>query len=884
MKLKATKLQKLICAFMCLGLSSLFTVIVASAGTPYDNCPIKVVEAIEVANGIKDLVRRLAWAILVALANLVDYIDQGVTYLMGSGAYNLVKKAFPEIETHHLAVSILALGVVFAGVILMFNVDKLKISDTLRNILVAACIIVGLPVLTSELVNLKNSGVADAKSIKYSSNTSKDSIYHFLGETILAKHTMDVEQSVTNKGEVTFDETAAFNSSKSIYSLRYSSTIDNSAFHLKVVDYDMLEVKQIAFQDLTEEDMVSLLGLTNEYKIWNNPTAIGPQGQKLVTYQVFGIMNQHQILIRIDPTSGSPLYYDRNTIDPETGDFMRIEPEGYTIDKGLYFKSQILGLPGYYIPGIGAPNSNGIIPQLERHNDVTISLSDYNNLQNSSNLQDALKYIRKNLIFELNCDYNENEALTTPDIIGKVNTAELVDEYTFANMGIQEKIEQRLSNWGTGVEKLYKYHVDFWQCLIMLILVGISLIFASIKLAGMLYDMMFMNIIVPIVAATDATGNGRAKKAVTELVVTYVLFIVVVFILNIYITTVDVIVSSNINLVAKYALILAGAKFVIDGPDIIVKLTGSDAGVKSGYGALMGVRAAASTARGAAHTVSGAAHTAAAAPGKLAHGAAKVGGGAAHVAGGVAGGISGTASAAAGAFNASRDAGGGVLRSAANAAASMPAGAIGGTIGGAFGHGGNPVSRGSEAGGHIGQTLGSAVSGLGRGNNAPSASPTANAAAAGAIAGGVVGTAAGAKGEKGDTGPMGPKGEQGEQGAEGQRGEQGERGDVAQEATQAAQAQVNGGEGISYGNAFGDTSPSGASTASPDGGSTSAPSSAAPASSPVSSAPSSNPAPSTPSSTPAPTFAESERRNESATPTFTEQQRAAERPKSNSDK
>ena len=60
---------------------------------------------------------------------------------------------------------------------------------------------------------------------------------------------------------------------------------------------------------------------------------------------------------------------------------------------------------------------------------------------------------------------------------------------------------------------------------------------------------------------------------------------------------------------AEIMIIIAGAKFVIDGPDLVVKLIGLDAGVKSGLGTVMGIRTAVGMARGAAHTVSNVAHT-----------------------------------------------------------------------------------------------------------------------------------------------------------------------------------------------------------------------------------------------------------------------------------
>ena len=48
----------------------------------------------------------------------------------------------------------------------------------------------------------------------------------------------------------------------------------------------------------------------------------------------------------------------------------------------------------------------------------------------------------------------------------------------------------------------------------MLVITAVCLIFAGLKLASLLYDIMFAQIVAPIVVATDMGGAGRLKKVI----------------------------------------------------------------------------------------------------------------------------------------------------------------------------------------------------------------------------------------------------------------------------------------------------------------------------------------------------------------------------------
>lgn len=68
-----------------------------------------------------------------------------------------------------------------------------------------------------------------------------------------------------------------------------------------------------------------------------------------------------------------------------------------------------------------------------------------------------------------------------------------------------------------------------------------------------------------------------------------IILMIVVILFRLYLSVVWSVRESKYgdNFAVVLIVIIAGAKFVIDGPDILTKLFGIDAGVKSGAGAIM---------------------------------------------------------------------------------------------------------------------------------------------------------------------------------------------------------------------------------------------------------------------------------------------------------
>ena len=173
--------------------------------------------------------------------------------------------------------------------------------------------------------------------------------------------------------------------------------------------------------------------------------------------------------------------------------------------------------------------------------------------------------------------------------------------------------------------------------------------------------------------------------------------IIVVLDLRLYILILTEIQDSSLlsNPIAVIFITVAGCKFVIDGPDLVVHLLGIDAGVKSGVSTIMGLRSAGQIASGAGHTLG---HIA----GK---GISKAGGAVAgSIGGAISGGINGAKASMANTKNSDNKAEKG-MRGAVGAVGGAVAGGVSGMVGGFGSNNGvmGAAANGTAVGGKAGE-------------------------------------------------------------------------------------------------------------------------------------------------------------------------------------
>ena len=828
--------------------SSTFAV---SAAIDYDDLPYGIVKRIERANFFTDKIRAVEYSIICVLGKFCDEVKSAVDTIMDFNLYKqLTKRISLDIDNSimEIAWAVLTLALIFAAILLMVNHDKFKMSDFVRSFLISTCLIIALPSLVSQLEKMKDKGLGFVEAIE----DTKDSQELSLGENIVGSNVVVIDidynsnsyKSLKNEDKIIYyskyyEKYAKSGNKVSPYYLNINQYANKNVFDRYVTSASApVKGKEKTVDDINVPQMFELLGYSKEYE----------------TYLELG--------------SKSLNVFD-NTLRP-TDSYTRPNSGGSNMH--TYDSNQYLA----YLVRLVAQNSNvlkhnglyGAIRGdaknfIEWYGDgtVNVKIRKYDEQQLASVvLGNTLWYLKTNGVIDelLSKESQDNYSELA---IGQYATTKLKSSSDYEEMGTLEKYVGHIGDlflYGED-EHIYSYSIDFVPALITLVTLIICLVFAGFKLAALLYDIVFMQIIAPIVIATDLHGAGRAKKIILEMLNVYLIFIIVMLDFKIYLLILNWILPSSYSLIVKLFIVLGGMKFCIDGPDIVTKLLGIDAGVKSGYGTIMGLQAAGRMVSGATRTVSNTAHRAAN------MGKPIVGG----VVGGVAGGVGGTVSGAVNAAKTAHQNGAGVARSTLNGVGGAVAGGISGTasgvstgakgqgithsaqsgvnIGGKTGHiAGNSISNSAKSAGnsiseratgawksitsHSNADIdngnsSSAVNGTQNnsseessssgtysgGNNDNTSTSTATYSEGSSVAPFIIQGGKGDKGDKGDRGDNGLQGERGidgDKGTDGQQGEQGQDGSngVSLSPISSSKSSTNKNNGGRAGGAFNGTS------------------------------------------------------------------------------
>lgn len=813
---------------------------------------------VKIAVWYKDIGRAALWKLLVGLAGLVDLFQDAVDTITNLNLYTFIKDQFNiESVVYPIATAVASVAVVFVAVLLIYNADKTRITDFARGIITSLILILALPAMVSALSELRTKGVDYVKESTGDVATSdSEGVYYkeTIGQKTLSRYTYLIWESICANQRVSVrgpkETWNPFNSSSSnsvsvtytpsqLYTTDINAVLSHETLECYVDSYDTASVGvQTKYSELTYEKRRELTGINAYYNDWQKKKeSLLP----IDSYSEEYIRTTPSIKVHRGTYSYTP--FTGHVWDTYYNDAFGNEIPGsrrhwwiYTEEADDFHYSweyHILDLAG-----------DEVYNKLLKYDGTILNTATIANIKTSllgaSSLSEGLENLDNVMIttdsgktysvtYLLNV--KNNEALAEKEIetiVDGYNIKKVVTDDEWEDMDIIPSVAQAVKTMGNPIEHIYKYDFDFFWAALELIILALALFFAALKLAGLLYDILFAQIIVPIIVASDMNSSGKAKAAVQNLINTFLIFIIVNLLLRLYILVLDGIQDSSVignNILVKIIIVLAGAKFVIDGPDIVTKILGIDAGVKSGLATLMGVRTAVQMGTGAARM----AKSAAGRVGGIASGAG---------AGMVSGGASG--------FSTSRSTGQGVVGTALNTLGGAVGGAFAGGVSGATGRG-NSIQRGLQAGQTAGRIAGTPI---GSSSSSSSQSPQSadnhehsgnsnqsdnnttgsngNSSSSGDSSGGGTsgasnesgvsnstshvssdssapavggaflgggGSAVPVKGEKGDKGDKGDKGNDGLQGMQGNRGETGEKGKDAENNAQSGS--VNNGSAFS---------------------------------------------------------------------------------------
>lgn len=748
--------------FITLLISTMSLSILAFAADPRTLLP-EVQEIIVKKTWHGEMVQNVEYTLLKWLAYVVDYISEAVDQVLNFNLYNVIKDVF-NIDTiiYPIAWALAGMTVVLIGILIIVNADKIHITDYVRNILTSLFFLIALPILVSSFSDLKTVGVQFAKD-----NTTKDTATNrTIGEYILASNIYNVNSSINQNKLVKQSQVSSFGvNPNTVYSMNINLGLDPSKTQYRTVTtadhYDVTPTYR--FDDLTFEHKLELLDLVDDYAFWQQRVAWAQANAGVQDNSDTEEDDDNAYKITITRGEGDNRHSTDYYVITSQAPNYQASFECYLIREAAENAAHEL-------------QNRGIKIQASQVASMIMYCED------SDTFEEAINRLSKGAFRELDFYGNTMSAMQILNISniedfadngfehhsgGSFEQLKEASDFSDGDMSAQfDKIWQYVSV-GYLTEKNHFYRVNFLWGLFMLVITAVCLIFAGLKLASLLYDIMFAQIVAPIVVATDMGGAGRLKKVILNLLNCFLSVIIVVLDLRLYILILTEIQDSSLlsNPIAVIFITVAGCKFVIDGPDLVVHLLGIDAGVKSGVSTIMGLRSAGQIASGAGHTLS---HIA----GK---GISKAGGTVAGgIGGAISGGISGAKASMANARNSDNKAEKG-MRGAVGAVGGAVAGGVSGMVGGFGSNNGvmGAAANGTAVGGKAGEVANKPI-----GEVAKSAGQNLSGKAMGMGEKLGVGTS-GKDGKDGTNGIDGLNGKDGLQGENGKQGEQGESGEFS---------------------------------------------------------------------------------------------------------
>ena len=135
-------------------------------------------------------------------------------------------------------------------------------------------------------------------------------------------------------------------------------------------------------------------------------------------------------------------------------------------------------------------------------------------------------------------------------------------------------------------EYYYRYKVNWFSCIMGLLSISLIYICLAYKVIRLLYEIVVQRVLAVLYSA-NLSNSQKALKVLDSIKDSYITMILVMVCLKIYLMAYRMVNEMGVSAFTKAMMLLFIAFSVIDGPNIIQKLTGVDAGLSSGMGKII---------------------------------------------------------------------------------------------------------------------------------------------------------------------------------------------------------------------------------------------------------------------------------------------------------
>lgn len=589
--MKISKLQKkiysLFCAIFALSLGA-GSLLASADDLGYEGCSSAILKMVDVRSKTKDMLISVEWAILKFLADAIDYFDNAVSILLKLNLYDYLSDAFSFGSMQAAVAAAASIALIIGVCAMVIFHDKIHVSDFLMSVMVSMILLIAFPSFISACNALKTRGVKAAQHVEIEGHTENSSVdkegvvtLSSLGSDLLGEGVYDVVNSVDYKKKMSY--TDVIGNSANVKNINITGVLEptDSKPWTKyyVTDINDVQPEQKKYSELTTENMMELLGLSREYYAYTHvndkfilvTTMLSNGGIGCILYT-----SQHY--------PGGCVVSEEDSKTIVSASFGTTVPYSVEIGSLAYSDgSHITNVNSFESYLKDAIANNGYV----RDAGLTQTVG-----ANSRTIEEALEIIKDDVIRDLNIKANTRNVKSSKNITTEYKAEPLFTEEDYEDLDDQSMVKSAVREYidpGYIADYLYYWHIDFLSTLCLMLAVLICMIFSGIKVTTTLFEIMFSQLITPFVIATDLNNSGRAKKAIQNMLLSNIILMIVVILFRLYLSVVWGVRESKYgdNFAVVLIVIIAGAKFVIDGPDILTKLFGIDAGVKSGAGAIM---------------------------------------------------------------------------------------------------------------------------------------------------------------------------------------------------------------------------------------------------------------------------------------------------------
>lgn len=212
-----------------------------------------------------------------------------------------------------------------------------------------------------------------------------------------------------------------------------------------------------------------------------------------------------------------------------------------------------------------------------------------------------LKYL-ENQKFKIEGNLNDSSTKTNnikPENILKINVNSTIDRGFLDKKVFKQKIEldengeEKVvdldkSFFGFIEEQYYRYNFNFLTMIIMLICLILTFILTSIKIARIIIELAFKKVFAMILAFGDMASGQKLKTVLKDILSSFGIIFATSILLKLYMVSTTWINGLDANIIVKIVFIISSSLMVIDGPNIIERVLGIDAGIKSGWSLVAG--------------------------------------------------------------------------------------------------------------------------------------------------------------------------------------------------------------------------------------------------------------------------------------------------------